>query len=238
MFGALFHNKPLFIVLVITGIVALSAIALGVFIVAPDITRFGQKPTPALSLQVKKYPAVDSISPEEYVLLTPEKPQVFRVTLRGYGDISKLRATVSQSLISNPEKISTVPVTTSFEPQARSIVVTTNSPILPLSTYALTIQNPGSSNPVLAINYHSGDTSPTPVISNNPALQQFLPHETGSYILTYSKAGNVYVFNFKIDPESDLSLSSQYEAAKDNATQFITSKGVPIDSITIEWKRH
>jgi len=238
MFNVFLRNKSLLVILAVAGLMAFLAIGLGIFIVVPDITKLGQKPKPDLSLALNKYPAVTSITPEEFVLLQPGKPQVFRASFRNGGDITTLRASLSQSLIRQPNKVTTLPITTSFDKPTNSVVVTMNSPIQPVSTYALVIKNPASGNPLLAINYHSGDIQPTAVISNNPKLQEFLPHKTDSYSLIYDKNKNIYIFHFKIDPESTLTLSSQYNNAKANATQFITAKGIPINSIAIEWNRY
>lgn len=238
MLSLLLQNRPLLIVIIIGALLASAAFVFGIFVVAPDIVNVGQKPTSALSLEMNKYPAVATISPQEYELLTPGRPQEFRVTFRGNGDVTTLRASVSQALIRKPGTVTTVPVTTSFDQAKKAVIVTTNTPILPLSTYVLTIQNPQTTNTLLRINYHSGEVPPTPVVSNNPKLEQYLPHRTDSYNLTYDKKRNIYIFNFKIDPESDLSLATQYDTAKTSATRFIESKGVPINSITIEWKKH
>lgn len=72
---------------------------------------------------------------------------------------------------------------------------------------------------------------------NNIALAEFLPHETESYRLVYVENLNTYVFNFKLDPSSSLSANAQFEQAKTEAENYITERGVSLESIVIEWRR-
>lgn len=108
----------------------------------------------------------------------------------------------------------------------------------PQSIYTLKVKSSSNNEVVYQTNYQTGEPAPTPVASNNPILQHFLPYKAENYTLKYLSETNVYVFSFIYDPKSKEDLNTQYEKAKNDAIKFIEGNGVDVNSINIEWRHY
>lgn len=76
---------------------------------------------------------------------------------------------------------------------------------------------------------------PTRAPNNNLSLQQYLPYETSNFLLEYDPARNTYLFHFKFRNNTGVSLPDQFDKAKQDAINFIQSKGIDVNSLAIEW---
>ena len=103
--------------------------------------------------------------------------------------------------------------------------------------YTLTILNSDKSIVLASAIYHSGNSLPTRVVSNNPSLAVFLPHDESSFSLIFLPEKNLYVFHFKYNRAIPGSLNDQYEKAKQNALIFIKSKGIDPASVIVDFRR-
>lgn len=115
-------------------------------------------------------------------------------------------------------------------------MIVPDSTISALSRYNLYLINTLNNSVIFKISYLSDNPQSTPVPVNNKALIPFLPWETASYKLSYYAPGNIYVFNFKYNPNSPDSPETQYEKAKADAIDFIKSKGVDPSTLVVAWK--
>jgi hypothetical protein len=176
---------------------------------------------------------IQSITPPKGTILKPNQPLEFDVTFDKPIDISWVGIKLSSGPISATQLNST-----QFKNKVsgdNKTLIITSGPTTPSSQYLLEITNLTKNIKLLSINYPS-DTFSTPAPSNNPALSTFLPYETANYKLSFNPDRNVYIFNFKYDTNSSVSIDDQYNQAKTDATAFIQSKGIDINSIVIEWR--
>ena len=170
-----------------------------------------------------------SVSPIQNSVLVSGKKQIFTITFNNQP--KNITTTLERTDVTNTSK----PVTASFtlSEKGNALVLTTTGPIVPDSIYTLNVlyQN----TPLVSLSYTTTNLLPSPVKQNNEPLKKYLPYNTASYSLRFDQNRNIYLFNFIYDPSKNDSLDVQYEQAKQDATDFIESKGIDIDSVIIEW---
>lgn len=182
------------------------------------------------------YPEVLNIQPSELAILTAGVNQVFTITLKTPITPSKTTITLTKQNYTTNQNASSTPITISYSSDASIITVTPKENIEAFSQYVLTITDSPTNTILLLATYNSRDIKPTKPQNNNLQLKSFLPHETTSYKLSFNELRGVYVFNFKINPNSTANLNAQYESAKKEAEDFIKSKGIDLNTIVIEWR--
>lgn len=201
--------------------------------------RLQLSPTPTVAMTVTSPPekiVVEKAFPFEPQFLTPGKPQIFYIYFRGgvpsmdtiHIDLTSLD--IAQDDVPKPVQITTYKVAQNV------LAVKTLDPIQQLSDYTLTITNTDTGEELYSGIYPANELTPTPIASNNPVLERYLPYETTNYALNYLPEKNIYVFDFIYDPNSPDTIEKQFDDAKAAAINFIESKGIDINSIVIEWR--
>jgi methionine-rich copper-binding protein CopC len=195
----------------------------------------------ATSTPVKANPIifnVVTVDPADGSLLNAGQKQKFNITFDQPIQTNWVTVQLTaKNTTSDQSSPTTVNYTESMASDSRTLTISSSETIGPNFDYELVVKNATNSNlTLLDAHYTAGEPAPSPAANNNPALQQYLPYETQNYLLSYSKEQNVYVFNFKYDPNSSVDLNTQYDQAKDEATRFIQSKGIDVNSIVIQWR--
>lgn len=117
----------------------------------------------------------------------------------------------------------------------KSLVITSLDTIKSYSEYELRVTDRSTNVLLIKKGYLTDVPSPSS-LPNNLGLVPYLPYETSTFKLSYLKDTNIYVFNFKYNSDSQETLEIQYQKARAEATKFIQSKGVNINTIVIEWR--
>lgn len=193
-------------------------------------------PTPTQSQNLNTT-VINNVSPSQGTTLESGKPQTFTIYLGKPLVIGQVKIVLkSYDYTQDSTFVTDVPFNATFT--ANNVIeVKTASPITPHTTYLLQMTTLTDNKVVLNLTYSSQlAASPAPVQNNNTALIAYLPYETDTYKLSYFAAQNIYVFNFKYNPNSDVNITDQFNQAKQDAINFIQSKGVDINSITIDWR--
>ena len=180
---------------------------------------------------------INNVSPSQGTTLEPGKSQTFTIYLGKPLVIGQVKIVLkSYDYTQDYVIVNDVPFKATFT--ANNVIeVKTTNPITPHTTYLLQMTTLTDNKVVLNLTYSSQlAASPTPVQNNNTALIPYLPHETDNYKLSYFAAQNMYIFNFKYDSSSDLNITDQFNQAKQDAINFIQSKGIDINSIVIDWR--
>lgn len=229
--------------IIVTGIIML--IILGISLYLLYIPKRGghlsppPPPTPTVKNKSLNTSVINNVSPAQSQLLTPGNTQTFTVFLGKALYMDQIKITLKGYDYTQND---TTPVDIPFDANFTSnniITIRTKGPIAPHMTYSLTIVTTSDNRPILDLSYSSKSSAGiTPVSSNNTALATYLPYETDAYKLSYLPSKNVYIFNFKYNPNSGVSIGDQFAAAQQDATRFIQSKGIDINSIVIEWKNN
>lgn len=192
--------------------------------------------TPTAGQARLKNDFISSVTPSVDHLLTAGQPATFSLELKKSMqlnnllinltsiDITKDAGPVNEKVILDQSKVLTV-------------TIKTTDPIKPKRRYILSIKNEPSESTLFVGNYRSVDVPPTPIPSNNPSLIQYLPHETESYRLLYFADQNLYISHFKYNPNISGTLDDQYQKAKNEARDFIKSKGIDPATLTIDFRR-
>jgi hypothetical protein len=191
-------------------------------------------PTPVPLLY--KSAEVKNIEPNYSQALVAGKIAVFTVTFSESVLNQGINILLQEKALGTKDETAmSVPLTQTLQSKGSQIAISTVEPIEALKSYTLIITN-RSNKTLLSATYSSSSIVITPVPSNNLELKKYLPYETSMYKLTYNKTRNEYVFNFKINPTSSQDLQSQFNSAKQQAEDFIKSKGIDINSIVIDWR--
>jgi hypothetical protein len=175
------------------------------------------------------------IEPTEYNLLEPEKSQTFKIMVSPPLESGNVSIEVKRKKVQLEDNFSNI----RFNQQIDSLgLITVNlvENISPLSEYQILLMNKKNGQLVKEFHFSSNQELPSKSTVNNQKLRGFLPYETDSFRLTYSVARDSYIFSFKVNPNSNEAVDSQFEKAKFEAIKFIQSKGVDIKSIFIEWR--
>jgi hypothetical protein len=233
----LFKNK----ILIIIGVVALLLVFIALSLSQKSSSQEDQgvsspSATPTLSQNLNTT-VINNVSPSEGTTLETGKVQTFTIYLGKPLVIGQIKIILkSYDYTKDNIFVSDVPFKATFT--AHNVIeVRTTNPIVPHTTYLLQMTTLTDNKVVLNLTYSSQlAASPTPVQNNNDALIPYLPHETDNYKLSYFAAQNMYVFNFKYDSSSDLNIIDQFNQAKQDAINFIQSKGIDINSIVIDWR--
>lgn len=189
-------------------------------------------PAPALG----DYPNVISLEPSELDILPAGTNQNFTITFKSKVTLDQVSISLTKQNYTTKQNPTLVESKASLNENTTTLTISPTDSIQPFNKYILTITDKSNNTKLLSATYNSRDISPTIPVNNNPELKQFLPHETPSYKLSFNTYRGVYVFNFKINPNSTISLTTQYENAKREAEKFIRNKGIDLNSIVIEWR--
>lgn len=234
-------KNKLILPLLTIGIVLLVTIPLFILFVRPSSqelvpVEFGPIPT-QFQPQISPYTGLKqlvSADPAQDVILFPGEKYDFTFVFT-----SPLPQNIFVSLhsleIGGTDEKETVPFTSRISPDRKTITLTPNKEINPSQQIILSIAD--EKTIIFSTTYASERIRITPAPSNNPELKQYLPYETETYILSFSTRRSSYIFNLKLIENSPNSLEEQYQSAKSQAEAFIQSKGIDIDSLSIEWRR-
>lgn len=170
-----------------------------------------------------------TIIPEKNSQLQSGQKQSFNAGFNSAPD--SLNITVSRIDVVSNQTENDLPFKKAI--QDTKIKITLDEEIKPYSEYTLSFFE--GNRLIASVPYTSTNQLPTRVQNNNNELQEYLPYETHSYSLKYDPQANMYIFSFIYNPNSPTTLQQQFEAAKQDATSFIESKGIDIDSVIIEW---
>lgn len=178
-----------------------------------------------------------SLLPSTSTILTPGKTQQFTANLQAISfPLSQVAVKLTKLDIQKDETPLVVPITTTLNEAKKEMSIQTQTPIDPHSEYTLQFTNTSENKVITTISYLSADTIPPAIVENNQELASYLPYDTDWYRLSYLPSQNLYVFNFKYNENSSLSLDAQYERAKQDAILFIRSKGIDESTIIIDWR--
>ena len=177
---------------------------------------------------------VINLSPDGSTILAPHTKQEFSIT---FSNTVKLRlVTITLSLNLENNEVRSIPISTTLSTDKKTIRILPIDPIQPDSDYNLSVKNATTGKTILAKAYISDVSMPTPVPSNNLSLAKYLPYQTKNFLLEYVPSLNVYLFHFLIDASSTDDLTTQFNKAKNDATDYIKSKGIDPSTLVIEWK--
>lgn len=176
------------------------------------------------------------VSPSSDTLLLPQTKQTFTLTFSLPVSASEISVVATEQIVvtNQQQKIALL-----LKQNSSSKTLTT-SPIAvkPYAQYTLVVLQKATGKTLAGVSYQTLPPQPTRAPTNNLFLSQYLPYETETYRLSYWKEKNVYVFNFKYNPSSSDDTQTQFEKAQNDAKTFIQSKGIPLDSIIINWLFH
>lgn len=227
-------------VLILIGVLALTLIGLIAITsfkkISPspsNIPAFSPSPTQSSIPNVRVDFSVTNITPTRGTILKPDQPLEFSITFNKQVDLSWLGINLLSGAIGSTS-LSNLQYTSKFSSNNQILTISAGT-ASPSNQYQLDLTNNTTGIKVLSINYPS-DQLITPAPSNNLALSAYLPYETSEYKLSFNQSSNSYIFNFKYDTNSSLGIDDQFNKAKADATSFIQSKGIDINSITIEWR--
>lgn len=191
------------------------------------------KETPTVSFNPQEI-RVTSIQPPLNTALKPDQTQLFQITFNKPINMQQIQVSLNQKNVTNDNP----PELINFDSDIKEndLFITLKEPIIGYGDYEITIIDVNTNTQIFKASYLSDKSEPTPAPNNNPNLIPFLPYETASYKLSYNKSRNIYVFNFKYNPNSTDNLDAQYEKAKQDAKNYIQSKGVEPSSVIIEWR--
>lgn len=175
-----------------------------------------------------------NVTPKDNSILTPGKTQTFSIEFSQPTSLSDINIYLSKTSTGETSPQS-VDFSKDLSSDKKTVNITTTSPLVYFSKYYLSLKDK-QNRTIFEASYFVDKPSPTAVTNNNPALKQYLPYQTSSYKLSYDENTNTYIFNFRYNPNSRDDLDTQYNKAKADAISFIQSKGIDINSITIDWK--
>ena len=188
------------------------------------------KPTKPLPNEVKIAPITNTVFPAG-------SHQSMTVIFSLPVDTKAISFHLNKTSVTSNNAAQPVDANVTFEDNFHIARITPKDSIDPNSQYTLTVSDSKNGNIIASANYSSTDLLASPAPSNNPQLKSYLPYNTPTYSIDYFEPRNTYQFHFIYDPKSKVDIESQYQNAKENAIQFIKSKGIDINSIVIEWKR-
>lgn len=224
-----FIKKLIYIVGVFVSLVILVVL----FLFVSSLKKSPPPPQPAAQKVPKDTTTqlIKTVLPDSSQTLVPSQSQTFTITLDPSLDPSTIQAKLTASPPSNAAEKTDVPIAVTRE--SNRLILTTTNPILPVSTYTLTLLLRGQI--ILQQSFLSASISPTPLPTNNTVLSQYLPHETLIYLLEYDKDQNVYLMHFKYDAASPDSFTDQFEKAERSANEYIAGKGIDTTTVSIKY---
>lgn len=173
-----------------------------------------------------------SSTPSLSSLLPVGKSQTFSLT---FSDLPEnIHASITAAPISSPYDTSIVQSTVSTTTGHKTIQFITTSTLLPSTIYTIIISS--ENTVIFSQPYITERAEITKAPANNSDLKIYLPYETDTYRLSFNQQRNAYIFNFKIVESDPSDIQTQFEKAKSDASAFINSKGVDINSIVIDWR--
>jgi hypothetical protein len=161
--------------------------------------------------------------------------QVFSLTFDAPVSTQRVRVHLFRSSVASDD--CPVEVVPSVEARGATFLVTTPDEVGPLDRYELFVYDGVTGATVFTLAGDAPNVSCLkPIAANNTALARHLPVTTRNYTLSYDRELNLYRFRFIFDG-SDLDLDQQMANARRDARAFITSRGIALDSVIIEWCR-
>lgn len=179
---------------------------------------------------------VTNVIPGQATPLQPGNQQTFSLDFNNPIRLDSIQVKLTRADMTINQAEVDVAFTLSLNPDGKTLIIGVIPPISPLSEYHLLITGIKDKSMIFEARYLSEKPLPTPVKTNNLQLVPYLPHETSLYRLIYLESQNIYVFNFKYNPDSPDELETQFNKAKQEAIKFINSRGVDPNSIIIEWR--
>ncbi len=217
----------------IGGVIASLAVLTVLFLFVSSLKK---EPPTTVSVQ-KRVPKdtttslIKSVLPDSAQPLRSYQNQTFTIMLDSALDPSLITTQLTSSPPSNAAEKTVIPL--SISNNKNTITATATKAIEPFTTYTLTLTLRGQS--ILQKSYLSEAPSPTPLPTNNTALANHLPHETLIYLLEFDHDQNMYLMHFKYDATSPLSFTEQFEKAKKSVSEYIASKNIDPNSVTIKY---
>lgn len=209
------------------------AIIVSIFVVALIVIYF------ILAVVTNKNFQITQISPNPSEELIAGKKLNITITLDREITLDQISISLTREILGDDKDFLPVGYSSTLSDDKKSINVLMDDPITGTSDYSLTVKD--SSQRVLISSLYKSqkiELTPTPAVTNNLLLKQYLPHETSNYGLVYDSTLNLYIFHFKYSIDSTDSSDIQFTKAKSDATTFIQSKGINISSINIVWQRN
>lgn len=180
---------------------------------------------------------VDRVVPDAEFNIASGKSSRFFIYFSEQVDAKDIAAMVTYTYIYEDETMTPLTAQTTLKQLGtNTLELQLIEPVKPGAEYTISIVNKNTNQILSTSTYGSLNTQPTPVANNNPALQQYLPYSAETYSLEYNQQKNLYVFHFINSESSEQPIEEQFKAAKQAAIQFIQSKGIDQNSITVEWK--
>lgn len=232
------QNKKVLIISIFTFILML-AFLISIVLPKPNnktnnnIPLFQPKETPTISSNPQEIRVIN-IQPPLNTALKPDQTQIFQITFNKPINMQQIQVSLHKKNITNnnpPELVNFDSVI-----KENDLFIAPKELIIGYGDYEITIIDINTNMQIFKASYLSDKNELTPAPKNNPDLIPFLPYETTGYRLSYNKSRNIYVFNFKYNPNSTDKLDTQYEKAKQDAKNYIQSKGINPTSIIIEWR--
>lgn len=216
-------------------ILAITTIIL-TFLILTSFTYFSffQKQPSPISI-IQEDIKVTKVVPNQATPLQPGSKQTFSLEFHKAVKAGSIQVRLKRGDITTNQAEEDVNLTLIPTPDGKSLVIETIQPILPLNEYHLLLSNK-SGKLVFEARYLSEKPLISPVQSNNLQLSQYLPYETTTYRLIYLQSENIYVFNFKFNPDSQSDLETQFQQAKQEAIKFIKSKDIKLEGLVIDWR--
>ncbi|MBI2022340.1 hypothetical protein HYS97_00610 [Candidatus Daviesbacteria bacterium] len=181
-------------------------------------------------------PIVGEITPPKDTILLPGQILTIEISIETTQPESLEINIRSKDVIKENQDLSLEEFDKSFDFASKKLAVRLKSPIKPLHQYNINIRQ--GNKELLNLTYFSDKVLPQIQPKINLELYQYLPYETDSYTLNYVQLRNTYVFSFNYNPNSKKTLDQQFEEAKQDAIEFIESKGINVNDIPIEWNYH
>ncbi len=236
-----FLHKKIIIIFLFSGII-LVVLFLRIILTPPETTQPSViNPSPTITAfpsqtQKAQNLAPIKITPDNSVVLIPGNVQQFLLTFPTTINLSQISIKLTKIDITKNNDPVLIPIDTAVSNDGRNLSITTQPLIDPYSQYTLLATDRTNNATIFKTSFLSDKEKEVPVETNNLDLIPYLPYETAWYALSYVSSRNVYVFNFKYDPESKETLQVQFDRAKADALLFIKSKGIDESTIVIEWR--
>ena len=178
---------------------------------------------------IESNPAINLL-PAAGTTLIPGNTLIFRITFKNTVSKNEMVATLTKR---SPGK-ENITVPTNMLESENSIAIQTDEKVEQGMFYSLELVTK-TGRIILSADYSSPSITPTPLPSNNTQLKDYLPYDTSNFLLDYNNSRNLYVMHFKFRSSDPGTIEQQFEKAKRDAQEFITSKGIQVNTVEIEY---
>lgn len=223
-------QKPIVLISIIVSII----VAL-IFLILSTLSS-GNRSNPGNNNQVSSI-TIDKADPSSSTPLIVGTQPIFTLYFNTAVYKDQVTIVLQKKNIIQDTQYSKIQFYSDFSSDNKSLRVKMGETVADNTAYYLEISDTRTKTTLFSNTYSSASPPPTFIPSNNLSLSQFLPYETSSYTLVYNTYQNLYVMHFIYNPDSADSPDTQFEKAKADATAFIKSKGIDINSIKIEFSR-